>query len=198
MPIKKPGKKPFAPWLQKSKALKKGKGRKSGVQELLMTPLIDMFVILVVFLIMNFSATGELVQLSKDIRLPKAETVSELDRAPIIQISANTVAIEGVKVGDSDELLKDPDLRIPGLTDKLQEMRKVDEMMHPGQPFRGEIIINCDKDVDFKLVRKVMFAASDAGYTKFNYAVLRMGGPKGEGGTEGAPATGTPAAPSGT
>jgi biopolymer transport protein ExbD len=186
MPIKKPGKKPFAPWLQQSKALKKGTGRKTGIQELLMTPLIDMFVILVVFLIMNFSATGELVQLSKDIRLPKAETVSELDRAPIIQISANTVAIEGVKVGESEELLKDPDLRIPGLTDKLQEMRKVDEMMHPGQPFRGEIIINCDKDVDFKLVRKVMFAASDAGYTKFNYAVLRAVAAKGAAEGEGA------------
>jgi biopolymer transport protein ExbD len=176
MPIVKPGKHPFAPWLQKSKALKKGGKKLQQAAELLMTPLIDMFVILVVFLIMNFSATGELIQFSKDIRLPKAETVSELERAPIIQISANTVAIEGVKVGESEEILKDPDLRIPGLTDKLQEMRKVDEMMHPGQPFRGEIIINADKDVDFKLVRKVMFAASDAGYTKFNYAVLRMGG----------------------
>jgi biopolymer transport protein ExbD len=190
MTITKPGKRAFAPWNQKSRALKKGKSRKNAASELLITPLIDMFIILVVFLIMNFSATGELVQLSKDIRLPRAETTSELDRAPIVQISANTVAIEGVKVGESDEILKDPDLRIPGLTDKLQEMRKVDEMMHPGMPFKGEIIINCDKDVDFKLVRKVMFAASDAGYTKFNYAVLRSnkGGEGGEGGA--APAGG--------
>lgn len=189
MTIKKPGKKPFAPWLQNSKALKKGAKKYGAASELLMTPLIDMFVILVVFLIMNFSATGELVQLSKDIRLPKAETVSELERAPIIQISSNIVAIEGVKVGESDEIMKDPDLRIPGLTDKLQEMRKVDEMMHPGMPFKGEIIINCDKDVDFKLVRKVMFACNDAGYGKFNYAVLRA---VKEG--EGAAGAGAPAA----
>jgi biopolymer transport protein ExbD len=172
MPIKKPGKRPFTPWLQSHRALKKGGKKHNSVSELLLTPLIDMFVIMVVFLIMNFSATGELVQLSSDIKLPKAETVSPLERAPIIQISANTVAIEGVKVGESEEITKDPDLRIPGLTDKLQEMRKVDEMMHPGQPFRGEIIINADQNVDFKLVRKVMFACSDAGYSKFNYAVL--------------------------
>ena len=191
MTIIKPGKRPFAPWNQRSKALKKGKGRKNAASELLITPLIDMFIILVVFLIMNFSATGELVQLSKDIHLPTAETVSELDRAPIVQISANTVAIEGVKVGESEEILKDPDLRIPGLTDKLQEMRKVDEMMHPGMPFKGEIIVNCDKDVDFKLVRKVMFAASDAGYTKFNYAVLKANT------KEGAAPEGGAAAPAG-
>src|SRR5262245_17885647 len=171
--IKKPGKRPFAPWLQNSRALKKGKGRKSGVQELLMTPLIDMFVILVVFLIMNFSATGDF-QLSGDIKLPQAQQTDDIkDRAPIVQISANTVAVEGVKVGDSEELLKDQDLRIPALTEKLTEMRKVDEMMHGTDKFRGELIINCDKEIDFKLVRKVMFAAADAGYAKFNYAVMK-------------------------
>lgn len=189
MPIKKPGKRPFAPWLQSHRALTKGGGRRHGVAELLLTPLIDMFVILVVFLIMNFSATGELVSISKDITLPKAHVTSALERAPIIQISSNTVAIEGFKVGDSEEILRDPDLRIPSLTDKLQEMRKVDEMMHPGQAFKGQIIINADRDVDFKLVRKVMFASADAGYAAFNYAVLQAGGAaggEGEGGEGGA------------
>lgn len=182
MPIKKPGKHPFAPWLKEHPALT-GHGRKKKLnEELLLTPLIDMFVILVVFLIMNFSASGELVSISKDIQLPKATTTATLERAPIIQISANTIAIEGVKVGDSEDLLKEDDLRIQDLTDKLQEMRKIDEMMHPGQPFKGQIIINCDKDVDFKLVKKVMFASTEAGYSNFNYAVLVTGGPAEEGG----------------
>ena len=176
MPIKKPGKRPFAPWLKDNRVLKAGGKKHSGIAELLLTPLIDMFVILVVFLIMNFSATGELISLSKDIQLPKAKTTAELERAPIIQISRNTVAVEGVKVGESEEILRDQDLRIPQLTDKLQEMRKVDEMMHPGKQFEGKIIINCDKDVDFRLVRKVMYASADAGYASFNYAVMKTSG----------------------
>lgn len=179
MPIKKPGKHPFAPWLKTHPALTGGQAKKTIVQDLLLTPLIDMFVILVVFLIMNFSASGELISISSDITLPKAVTTKALERAPIIQISANTIAIEGIKVGDSEDLLKEDDLRIQDLTDKLQEMRKIDEMMHPGQPFKGQIIINCDKDVDFKLVKKVMFASAEAGYAAFNYAVLVTGGPEG-------------------
>ena len=99
-----------------------------------------------------------------------------LERAPIIQISALTIAVEGVKVGDYEEVLKDEDLRVPNLTDKLGEMRKVDEMMHPGVPFKGQIIINADKDVDFRVVRKVMMASAEAGYANFNYAVLAIGG----------------------
>lgn len=180
MVVKKPGKRPFAPWLHANKALSGGGKKIQGNSDLLLTPLIDMFVILVVFLIMNFSASGELVTISKDIDLPKARTTAELERAPIIQISARTVAVEGIRVGESEDILQDQDLRIPALTDKLQEMRKIDEMMHPGQAFKGQIVINCDKNIDFRLIRKVMFAAADAGYVNFNYAVLVEG--PGEGG----------------
>ncbi len=191
MPIQKPGKRPFAPWLKDSKALKKGGHKHNAAADLLLTPLIDMFVILVVFLIMNFSATGELVTFSKDITLPKAKSVSQLERAPIIQISAQTIAIEGFKVGESEQILQDEDLRVPQLTDKLQEMRKVVEMVHPGQPFKGQIIINADRDIDFRLVRKVMMAAAEAGYANFNYAVLTVQGTSGggEGGGEGGSGT---------
>ena len=185
MAIKKPGKRPFAPWLQENDVLNKGGKKHGGVADLLLTPLIDMFVILVVFLIMNFSATGELVNISKDIQLPKAKVTSMLERAPVIQISPSTIAIEGFKVGDTEEIGKDPDLRVPGLTEKLQEMRKVDEMMHPGLPFKGQIVINAHKDIDFKIVRKVMMASAEAGYTAINYAVLTAGGKKAEGAAEG-------------
>jgi len=181
MPIKKPGKHPFAPWLKDFKALKGG-GKKQKVEaDIMLTPMIDMFVLLVVFLIMNFSATGELVTISKDIKLPEAATTKMLERAPIIQISAKTIAVEGFKVGDSEDILKDEDLRVPQLTDKLQEMRKVDEMMHPGAQFKGEIIINADRMVNFKLVRKVMMASAEAGYININYAVLAIAPEKEEG-----------------
>ena len=187
MPIRKPGKHPFAPWLQDFKALTGGGKKHNKAADILLTPLIDMFVLLVVFLIMNFSATGELVTISKDIKLPMAAQTKMLMRAPIIQISAKTIAVEGFKVGESPDILKDEDLRVPELTEKLQEMRKVDEMMHPGAQFKGEIIINADKKVDFKLVRKVMMASAEAGYTNINYAVLAKAPDKeeGEGGEGG-------------
>ena len=106
----------------------------------------------------------------------RARHTKMLERAPIIQISDKTIAVEGVKVGEYEEVLKDEDLRVPDLTDKLGEMQKVDEMMHPGVAFKGQIIINADQDVDFRVVRKVMMASAEAGYANFNYAVLAIGG----------------------
>ena len=39
---------------------------------------------------------------------------------------------------------------------------EVDEMMHPGVQFKGQIIVNADKGVDFRLVRKVIWVGSAA------------------------------------
>jgi biopolymer transport protein ExbD len=188
MPIKKPGKRPFAPWLKEHKALKGGGGKKTGVADLLLTPLIDMFVILVVFLIMNFSSTGEL-PIAKGVTLPKASVTQRLEQATTIDITDDTITLGGNRVADTDDVRENEDLRIPDLTSKLQELRKIEEGLNPGQPFEGNLIINCDKDIDFKIVRKVMFAAADAGYTNVNYAVRpkKAEGAEGEGaeGVEG-------------
>ncbi|MEL6189490.1 MAG: biopolymer transporter ExbD, partial [Myxococcota bacterium] len=172
-----------APWLKDHKALKGGTGRRMGAADLLLTPLIDMFVILVVFLIMNFSSTGDL-PIAAGITLPKASITLQREEAVPIDISEESVTVQGHKVGDTEDILADPDLRIPDLTDKLQDLRKVSETLNPGKPFKGDLIINSHKDVDFKLIRKVMFAAADAGYTNVNFAVLQTG-EEGEGETEG-------------
>ncbi|MBX2811473.1 MAG: biopolymer transporter ExbD [Myxococcales bacterium] len=174
MPIVKPGKRPFAPWLLKHSAFSRGSQRNSGYADLLLTPLIDMFVILVVFLIMNFSATGEL-PIAAGIELPKASVTNEREQAPAIDISEESLSVEGFLVGAPRDLLSEESSGIPTLTEKLQELRKIEEMMSPGEPFKGNIIINCHKAIDFKLIRKVMSAASDAGYTNINFAVLQKG-----------------------
>ncbi len=173
MPIKPPGKHPFAPWLQNHRALTRKGGRAIGSADLLLTPLIDMFVILVVFLIMNFSATGELIKVDRTVRLPEARAGVELEKAPVIAISKQIVSLDGRFVGDYADILADEDLRIQPLTDMLRDLRNQNTQRGGPDSFKGQVIINCDREVDFKVVRKVMYAASEAGYLKVNYAVLQ-------------------------
>ena len=172
MPIVKPGKRPFAPWLSGHRAMKGSLGRRDGAADLVLTPLIDMFVILVVFLIMNFSSTGEL-PIAAGITLPKASVLKPREEAVPIDISPDSVSVQGHRVGSTAEILSDPELPIPALSEKLQDLRKIAETLNPGQPFSGDLIINSHKDVSFRLIRKVMYAAADAGYTNVNFAVLQ-------------------------
>src|SRR4051812_30888220 len=95
MPIQVPGKR-FGKRLEQSKGFghKWQHGKKNIFADLLITPLVDMFVIIVLFLIANFSATGEIMAMSKDIQLPTAAHVKELELVPVIMIARDSLSRE--------------------------------------------------------------------------------------------------------
>ena len=76
-------------------------GKKSVISELPLTSMIDMFTILVIFLLMNFSATGEIFFIQKNIKLPEALHGRPLESAPLISITSSGVTFETEKVGDN-------------------------------------------------------------------------------------------------
>jgi biopolymer transport protein ExbD len=97
--------KPPAPRLRKFIPLKfvtkHGAGKKSGYAELNLTSMVDMLTILVVFLLQTFSASGELLTVSKNIQLPEAVNFKDLEQAPIIAISRDAVTLNGDPKADS-------------------------------------------------------------------------------------------------
>src|ERR1700678_636189 len=78
-----------------------GGGNKHATFELPLTSMIDMFTILVIFLLMNFSATGEIFFIQKNVVLPEASHAKNLESAPLISVSASGVSLEAQKVGDN-------------------------------------------------------------------------------------------------
>lgn len=68
--------------------------KKSIFAELLLTALIDAFSILVIFLLMSFSSTGEILFMSKDMELPKAFTAEVLERTPVVKVEEGQIFLE--------------------------------------------------------------------------------------------------------
>jgi biopolymer transport protein ExbD len=153
--------------------------RKSMSADLLITPLVDMFVIIVLFLIANFSATGEILNMTKDVQLPTASHVKELDLAPVVVISATDVIMNGVAVARVADLSRDDYLSIPALEERLREEKKQTEELHSaaadGQAFTGDVNIQGHKEIPFKVLKRVMFSCQNAGYGNINFAVLDAG-----------------------
>ena len=176
MPIEIPGKR-YGKRLQNSKVFGHGAHhRKSIYADLLITPLVDMFVIIVLFLIANFSATGEIINMTKDIQLPTASHVKELEIVPVIMVSNTEVVVDGSLVGRVDDLTRGDMLNILELEDKLREKKKTFEDLHglanDGQVFKGDINIQAHKEVPFKIIKRIMFSCTTAGYNNINFAVL--------------------------
>src|SRR5512138_1028985 len=177
MPIVTPGKRP-ALRFQKSKILggKISRGRKATNAELNVVPMVDMMTMLVIFLLQQFSSTGEVLYMQKDIKLPDAHHGQLIEIAPVVAISSQQVVVTGVKVADIADLDRDSGyLNIPALEERLRDEKKRWEFIHkqdPSSKWDGVVNIQADKGVPFRIVKRVMYSCGVAGYFNVNFAAL--------------------------
>ena len=180
MPIVTPGKRP-AKRFEKSKILggKISRGKKSTNAELNVVPMVDMMTMLVIFLLQQFSSTGEVLYMQKDIKLPTAQHGQMIEIAPVVAVSADQVVVTGVKVADIRELDSDSGyLNIPALEERLRDEKKRWEFIHqqdPDKKWDGVVNIQADKAVPFRIVKRVMYSCGVAGYFNVNFAALEAG-----------------------
>jgi len=180
MAIVEPGKRP-GPRIEQSRVFSKkfARGKKSGYAGLMLTSLVDMFTIIVIFLLMNFSANGEVLYMSKDIKLPDAYHGAQLERAPVISVSGDAVTFDGRQVASTDELVKGDVLNVPELEDALRDERRRYETIHaqdPDHPFRGLVNVQADRKIPFKVIKRIMFACNQSGFGNINFAALAKEG----------------------
>lgn len=177
MAIKQP-KRRWAARMEGSRYLSKrlgGAGKKAGNFELNLTPMVDMFTLIVIFLLQQFSATGEVLFMSKDIQLPDVQYGAEIARAPVVGVSAEAISLEGKRLVDIADIERDDFVNIPQLEEALRDLKRAFEFMHqnnPDNPHKGDINIQADKKIPFKVIKRVMYSSTAAGYGNINFAAL--------------------------
>ncbi len=133
-------------------------------------PFIDFLLTVVVFLLMSFSASGELVTPAG---LPSALNGAELDRGPIITIDEDRVTIDGRHVAQTRDLLEGSGLeRVEPLVRDLEIQRQNYDLLHPSD--RGTvrpILVLASGGVDYRAIRKVLFSSAQAGFEGAELAV---------------------------
>jgi biopolymer transport protein ExbD len=180
MPIVTPGKRP-AKRFERSKILggKISRGRKGTNAELNVVPMVDMMTLLVIFLLQQFSTTGEVLYMQKDIKLPNAHHGQMIEIAPVVAVSAEQVVVTGVKVADVRDMDSDAGyLNIPALEERLRDEKKKWDLIHqhdPDKKWDGLVNIQADKAVPFRIVKRVMYSCGVAGYFNVNFAAMDAG-----------------------
>jgi len=146
-------------------------GSKQTTFELPLTSMIDMFTILVIFLLMNFSATGEIFFIQKNLKLPEASHAKPLESAPLISVTAQGVTLEAQKVGDNPIHLEERDQNLPKLTAALNDIKSFEQQLHPGEEFKGNINIQADEKTPLIYIKRVMQTCILSGWNSINFAV---------------------------
>jgi len=179
MPIQVPGKR-YGKRLAKSRIFGKDnmKMTRTTNVDLFLTPLVDMFIIVVLFLMANFSATGEVLSMRPDIRLPEAVHPLEMQTldVPAVIVSPSTVIFETKVVATTEDLKTSDDPSIRLLEEELMTQRKGLEARLGAGGLMGEgladINIQADQSIPFSVIKRIMYTCAAAGYHNINFAVL--------------------------
>jgi biopolymer transport protein ExbD len=173
-----------------------GGGRASNIA-LNLTPFVDMMTILVTFLLMVFSSSGQLLQAQKGLELPIAESRETLQQAPVIIVTKSEITYQGQLVATTESVLRDdsPTFKIDALYERLDAAaKKIKEDVGMGrydkklqkacedakQQIRpqpgficpdGLAILQADETTDVRLINKIVNTAKAAGFDNLLFAV---------------------------
>jgi len=141
------------------------------------TSMIDVFTILLVFLLKSYSSEGQLVQLAESIQLPVSTAEEALHPAVTVAFNGQSLFVDGLLLIDdvspyvaSDELLVPPLYDV--LVEKAQRTREI-AAVNPSVVFTGEIVLQGDREIPFRLLKKVIFTAGQAEYLNQSLAVFQ-------------------------
>jgi biopolymer transport protein ExbD len=162
-----------------------------------LTPFVDMMTILVTFLLMVFSSTGQLLQAQKGLDLPIADSHDTLQQAPVIIVTKTEITYQGQLVATTESVLRDdsPTFKIDALFERLDAAaKKIKEDVGMGKlpkdlakacedakqnirPQPGKIcpdglaILQADESTDARLINKIVNTAKAAGFDNLLFAV---------------------------
>ena len=176
-----------------NKVLSMRKGKREVVAVLSLTAMVDMFTVLVVFLLQNYNTTGEVLYIPKEVTLPKAHQIKELKPSVVVTISNKEILIDKTSVATYDAVKAQEEWMIQPLFTQVQDaLKKAKEKQEaqlqarlrevvdakPSSPEEAnawsKVTVQADKGMDFLTVKKVMYTVTEAGAGEINFAVTKQ------------------------
>ena len=150
---------------------------------LMLTSLLDMFTIILIFLIVSFEAEDHNFQLNPDITLPASLAHSVFKPAVNVAISPDALIVEKETIaelknfranqehydaGEIPELVEELKLYYDNFVEMTKDLEEITEENDP-----AIIIIQANKDLDYETLYLVLRSASMAGFVRYRLAIMK-------------------------
>ncbi|MDR0305936.1 MAG: biopolymer transporter ExbD [Chitinispirillales bacterium] len=160
-----------------------GRGRvkaRTGDTNLNITSMMDMFTIILVFLIKSFSADGSILTNADNLVLPNSESKKKPQEVNLqIAVTNDMILLDNAAVVPTEDARNISAEEHDPVITKLEEKLKVclameEEMVRMGalNAVHGRIIVQIDKNIDFDVMFKIMNTCGKVGYNNMNFAVM--------------------------
>jgi len=136
-----------------------------------LTSLMDVFTILVFFLLAN-SGSNEVLTPPKQIKLPDSIVITKPRETVVIMVNSDAVLVQGEQVAVTPELLNLQQETVAAITQRLNQLQaSVIGISTKSIVDSKEVTILADKTIPFRVLKKIMTTCTLAGYGKISLAV---------------------------
>lgn len=159
--------------MRKSKRMRRMERNKKKVAGLNLTSLMDVFTILVFFLLFHASGS-EVMEAPKQIKLPDSAVETKPRETVVIMVSPESVLVQGKAVINTPELL---DAEIETVAEVTERLRQIEQniigISTKMVVESKEVTILADKTIPFRVLKKIMSTCTGSGYGRISLAVIQ-------------------------
>jgi len=143
-------------------------------------PMLDIFSILITFLLMSYSTDPVSYDISAGLELPDSVTIAALDELPTIVVTKNEIMVNDKKVatilgGDVPERDRSQGAVYPVFVE-LEKLAEANKRVFRGKEDKSKtsvLTMEMDQSHQFKLMKRIMLAAQQAEFVTFKLMVAR-------------------------
>ena len=159
---------------RRAKRMERHHARSKRSATLNMVSLMDIFTILVFFLLVSSSTVQDLPN-AKNIKLPESIADKLPKETIVIMVSDEDIVVQGRKVAEVKSVNKANLPEIFSLKDELerQSSKQIVKKGPDGKPLPHEVTIMAHRTIPYELLKKIMYTCTRANYTNISLAVLR-------------------------
>jgi biopolymer transport protein ExbD len=136
-----------------------------------MVSLMDIFTILVFFLLVNASSS-EVLPTPKNLVLPSASSEKSPAQNLVIAVNNDIISLQGKPIIDTRNAMKGNSKTIKPLFNALKKLSKNAK----GIIDKKGVTIMGDKEIPYALLKKIMLTCAGAEYSKLSFAVIQKTG----------------------
>ncbi len=151
--------------------------RRPSLLVLNITSMLDMFTILIIFLLKSYSAEGIILTIPADLHLPQSTSQSAPEPGLVVEVSRNALVVDGrILDVDLEAVQNSEKLIIDNLYEHLMaKARRYEEIyeLNPNAEFTGRLVLEGDREIPFKLLKKILYTCGQAGFINQSLAVFQ-------------------------
>ena len=159
--------------MKNSRRMKRMSRNRPRITTMNLTSLMDVFTILVFFLLVN-SANTEVLETPKQVTLPASVVEQKPRETVVIFVSPTEVTVQGEVVARVEDIRASRGQNIEPIRERLEQVsRKIIGLKTQIVAESREVTILADRTVPFNVVKKVMSTCTGQGYGRISLAVLQ-------------------------